>query len=358
MLLANLLFTTCLGSISGFLSSPYTGWFPFVFSAVMFVILVLVVVYVISPIVGRSDIRTWTRIKIYETLLSLGFIMVFAIFSGSICTISPNYLYGSVDLLPPPCSNFNSATNNYLEPNNIFSISQCDLWHFNNDALGLANIGIYGVELTSAFAPQLQFEADIGEFLSLPGDTLAVSDAFPLVPNLGFFGLMLKELSLAMLLNQVQLLIIDAAPIIFALFMSVGLISRVFGVTRSFGGAMIAFGLGIGFIYPVLVSVSYGFLEVAIANLSLVSQLSNTPQFILNFAQQGILVVTGISTLSDAGNALLLDIQPLIEFFGIVVAGALIIPLLNFVILDTFIVDFSSAVGERMDFLSLLRSIV
>ena len=66
---------------------------------------------------------------------------------------------------------------------------------------------------------------------------------------------------------------------------------------------------------------------------------------------------------------LLLSLLPLIGGSGFaagpwvfaiaaVVAGLTFIPFLNFTIVDAFIVDFSKAIGERLDFMSLLIGVV
>jgi hypothetical protein len=48
----------------------------------------------------------------------------------------------------------------------------------------------------------------------------------------------------------------------------------------------------------------------------------------------------------------------IISYAGIVLLGISLIPLLNFLIVDTFIIDFSRAIGEKVDFMSLLTSII
>jgi hypothetical protein len=45
-------------------------------------------------------------------------------------------------------------------------------------------------------------------------------------------------------------------------------------------------------------------------------------------------------------------------YLGLIIIGLVFVPLLNFIIVDTFIIDFSQAIGERMDFLSMLTGIL
>ena len=47
-----------------------------------------------------------------------------------------------------------------------------------------------------------------------------------------------------------------------------------------------------------------------------------------------------------------------LQVLGYMLAGFTFIPFLNFIIVDTFIIDFSQAIGERMDFMSLLAGVV
>jgi len=44
--------------------------------------------------------------------------------------------------------------------------------------------------------------------------------------------------------------------------------------------------------------------------------------------------------------------------FGLAIAGLTFIPFLNFTIVDAFIVDFSRAIGEKIDFMTLLLGII
>ncbi|MEM3460077.1 MAG: hypothetical protein QXO24_02535, partial [Candidatus Micrarchaeaceae archaeon] len=51
-------------------------------------------------------------------------------------------------------------------------------------------------------------------------------------------------------------------------------------------------------------------------------------------------------------------ILSVLMYLGIFAIGLLFIPILNFIILDAFIIDFSRAVGEKIDFMSLLVRMV
>ncbi len=126
-------------------------------------------------------------------------------------------------------------------------------------------------------------------------------------------------------------------------FLSMGLIVRTLGFTRSFGGAMIAFGLGIGIIYPLLITITYGYVDVS-ANVSCIQQLSCGGAQVLQAVSS--IAYGDASFTSLAGTA----IGNLVLYIGYIVTGLVVLPLLNLAIVDAFIIDFSTAVGEKMSF--------
>ena len=45
-------------------------------------------------------------------------------------------------------------------------------------------------------------------------------------------------------------------------------------------------------------------------------------------------------------------------YAGLAGAGLLLIPFVNFLIIDVFIIDFSKVIGEKMDFMKILTGII
>ncbi|MDE1768407.1 MAG: hypothetical protein KGH62_03495, partial [Candidatus Micrarchaeota archaeon] len=69
--------TTFASCVTQFITTPTNIWFPLFTLAIGMVLAILVVIYALSPLLGRNDIKTWVRIKIYELLLTLVIALVF-----------------------------------------------------------------------------------------------------------------------------------------------------------------------------------------------------------------------------------------------------------------------------------------
>ena len=104
-----------------------------------------------------------------------------------------------------------------------------------------------------------------------------------------------------------------------------------------------------GLIYPLLVSLTYGYINVQAHVDCLISQGCSTA-----FSVGGIFLAVW-SLFTSTGSA---SLVPFYTQVGYLLAGLTFIPFLNFIILDAFIIDFSQAIGERMDFMALLAGIV
>ena len=177
-------------------------------------------------------------------------------------------------------------------------------------------------------APEIYFKSDLPSII--PGGVA------------GILGIALNVLLVMLILNQVQLMLLSSSLLFLALFTVMGLILRTFGFTRTFGGAMIALGLGLGLVYPLLVSVTYGFITPHIAQASLANDFANG---------LGLLYAFIFGSLSSGSADFLARL-------GYVIMGLTFVPFLNFIILDAFIVDFSKSVGERIDFMSMMTGMI
>ncbi len=338
---------SCISSVSGFLTSPYTGWFPVVLAIALAIIGILSVFYMLSPMFGRNNIKTWVKIKIYDIMLSLVLILVFAAGSTFLCAFNFAAIFNAFGLLAKACASDPLVAN-------IYSVALCDLSTFNQQVVTLTHLLFYDLvffSLITFFMLKLTF---FGIGLTLD-DTLALPSVFSsLAP-------VLNTIYTMNVLNGVQLLLLAASPLIFAAFMAIGLVSRVLGFTRTFGGAMIAFAIGIGFVYPLMVGITYGFISSTISNVtgnmlaSVVNLITSVVKGMLLGLLSGTLVPTTLTAMLLPFQTL---IYQLIEYEGLAGVGLLFIPFLNFIILDAFIVDFSQAIGERMSFLGIIESVL
>lgn len=350
--------STCSASISSCFSSMYVLLFGIAATVAVAVIVILALIYGISSFIGRSDIRVWVRVKIFDTLFSLLLIAVFMYASTNIIYNIPLSSFNTLKLAPPQCS---SATSN------IYSLSTCDMYQFNNDTSHFEFIQ-YWFTIALSLVPQLDFNIGYGDPFSgsnlLTGGLQGSITLLP--PNLTFkyLGAALDALYVFSLANEVQLIILSSSALIFAILMATGLLARIFGITKTFGGAMIAFAFGIGLVYPALIALTYGFIDYGLAQLTPVinagllggvglASVSPIATFLLSMST----LIIGSGTASAPSYLVALAQffpQALFSYIGLIAVGLTIIPLIDLVIVDVFIIDFSQAIGERMDLLNLL----
>ncbi len=357
---------------------PFT-WIPIALLAALIVMMIAAVVYMLSGIIRSDRAKQWSRFQIYEVALSMLLIVAFASLAY-IFFLNPQGLFGQLNLVPCGgtlasqqfgCSGttVTSASGQVTGPGctaatQLFTLASCDLSIFNNATFTVAEdtfIASYIVDLL----PGVQ-----GQFGPIfTGIGINIGFGTPsLIPVLGgaqlvtyFYDLML----LLLVFNQLQLVVVSAAVLFLSLFLSVGLIARTLGFGRTFGGAMIAFGLGIGILYPLLIAITYGYIDVSAGAVCLqsfscsfktivVSDLSlivnpGTYQTAIWYLTAG----TGgsLASLGSGLGAIFLEI-------GYIIAGLTFVPLINIAIVDAFIIDFSSALGERMSFGELFSSFI
>ena len=340
-----LLQNSCTSSLQSFFSSGFTAWTGVATAGVLAVIFVLSIVYVISPMIGRSDLRIWVRNKIYDALFSLFLIAIFSLFSTMMCSINPVSAYNGAGLLP------NSTPINCLNADNLYQLADCDLYSFNNNVLNYASYTVFEINTAfEALPPTVSMDIQ-----PVPGVShLGVDGELALGVNglASYFPLETMMLSSLILINEIQLILLDASLILFGILLAIGLIARIFGVSKSFGGSMIALGLGLGFVFPLMVSITYGLID-NMYNL-LLSGISNTFFTIIPLMASALLAIVT----NGIGQGIFTLLAPYVEMVGYAVFGALFIPFLNFIIIDSFVVDMSSVIGERLDFMSLLVGMV
>ena len=148
--------TSCVSSISSFLTAPYTSWFPIAALAVLAFTGIVLVIYMLGPLLGDSgNIRAWSRMKFYELITSLILIIIFAAMATSICTVDPTSALGSVGLISSSCS---SGTGN-----NIYSISLCDLYTFNTYVLNFNELlYLVQVRFSTSLSYTYTFKFNVG----------------------------------------------------------------------------------------------------------------------------------------------------------------------------------------------------
>jgi hypothetical protein len=336
----------------GYITSPYAMWFPVAAAGASAIIGIIAMIYMLSTFTGRQDLKVWARTKIYEVLMSI--LLIFVFFAIITLLASQNFeqLFNSVNLVPTGCQSLPKGATDF------FTLSVCDMYQFNNNVISLGGV-VYDLGALSAFIPEIKFNVGGVE----------ASDN-PIMPGVSsMLGYLVSIVFATFVLSQVQLLLLAASLLLFSLLMGIGLIARIFSVTRSFGGAMIALGIGLGVLYPVLVCLTYGYINVQMERTSVqvvggivtgaevtggifasTTLLTNIPSLI-------ILLSGGV--MASNPSALFQNwVIALLTYSGMAGAGLILIPFLNFIIVDVFVIDFSQAVGERMDFLRLFTALV
>ncbi len=333
---------------SSFPINPRT-FFPLAGLFVLVIIMVAALVYALASVINSQNAKNWAKIQVYEALLSILMLVIFSAFVY-VFFLNPQGLYSSTGLLPPTCSAASDGT--------IFNLSNCDLSTFTTLAytgFTMLTIGSYITALIPGFSFNLDFNG-VGFAASLVSILPKGTE--------GVLSMMFSALLFFLVLNQVQLILVSGSLLWLSLFVTIGLVMRTMGFTRSFGGTLIALGLGLGLVYPMLVSVTYGFLDsnillapfhIGTASIGCFST-ALISAFTSSFTSGASISPT--SALASSASCGVATLSSILTVFGYLIAGLTFVPFLNFIILDAFIVDFSKAIGERIDFMSLLSNFI
>ncbi|ASI14032.1 multipass membrane protein [Candidatus Mancarchaeum acidiphilum] len=309
-------------------------WLALAFIFAISIIMVAVFVYEISNISNSTNGKMWARTQIYEAVLSIIMLLIF-IGIGSILMVNPKAAYNSVGLLPFQC--------NTASINTIYNLSACDMGTFNSNVDSLIYI-IYGFTFSSGLEPG--FSVSVTP-LGIEGQQKLWSvsggiSSFMPSSSLDIYSYVIVALITLLILNYVQMILLTGSLFFLAVFVSLGLVLRALGFSRSFGGSLIALGVGLGIIYPLLVSISYGFVVASQSAIVL-------PSFSAISSSDPLAIVSNFISYMFGGY---------LDSIGYVLVGLTFLPFLNFIILDSFMIDFSSAIGERIGFMSLMTGLV
>ncbi len=321
-------------------------------AAVLVVLGATGIIYMLAKVANIQRVKAWATSQIYEALLSLVMLLIF-ISLISVLFLDPQPAYSSLGLMPSSCQT----------SSNIFELSVCDITTFNNNALFLTKVSFILGYITglSPGAEAAWTPINYGNPLSPISVKLEVSTTLTsIIPITSFVavGTYIGALLFAIALSDVQSIMLGASLLFLSFFITIGLVSRIFGFSRSFGGLMVAFGLGLGIVYPLLVTITYGFIVNNMMSPSTMLELiPNIGSALLSMLTlQSTTVVVFESSLAAQG--ILNGFVLLLKEIGYTVVGLTIIPLMNFVLLETFITDFSAAVGEKMSFMVLLGGLI
>jgi len=323
--------------------TPFS-WIPVAFIALLIVILVAAMVYMLSGIIGSDSARGWSRFQIYEALLSGLLIAVFAAITY-LFFLNPQAVFSQLKLVPTTQNGVTGCEG----ATQLYTLATCDLSQFTTAAISLGQDAFTASYIVAAI-PGIS-----GQLNPIPtGIGISIGIELPSLIPVGsdqIVGTFYSVLIFLLVFNQLQIIVLAGAVFFLAFFLSIGLIARTLGFARTFGGAMIAFGLGLGIIYPLLVVITYGYIDVSVCTTCLQSASTVSLLFKGLVSLMTSIGSNGFTGLGTAMGTLFLDT-------GYVIAGLTFIPILNFAIVDSFIIDFSSAIGERMSFGQLFSSFI
>ncbi len=382
-MIGSMLLASCISPTSSFTCLFGAGsnvWFPIVLLASLAIITVAGFIYQLSPLLGRTDIRVWARAKIYDAGITILFAMIFLSFSTIILTTNPISSLTKVGLVPNMCNPSVSVPSTNPSPSNIadiYGLSACDVYTFNQAASAFTE-SLFVLGLVGGINPEANptIAAPGYPINTATGSGVGFSfnfQAFPIVIVHQYMVPYMQVYFTAIMTSNLLQIVLDSSMMFFSVFMILGLLARSFSITKSYGGAMIAFGLGLGFVFPLAVCITYGFLDVAIQNTGCIlsgiatSAIPSGATAACKYAVPNIagsiftgllaIPISWLTHLSISWQATFAPfisvLTPLVIFGGFIGAGLLLIPLLNIVLVDAFIVDFSRAIGERMDLFSL-----
>jgi hypothetical protein len=337
------------------------SWIVPSIAAVLAVISVAVLVYMLAGIIGSGSARQWARFQIYEALLSIVLIVAFGSLAF-ILVLNPVPAFTAINLYSAgSCTSAATTTLGCTAPTTIYSLAAFDLAQFNSDTFTVAQYVFYADFLSSAISG-FEVKPGVQPIVGLPTVNVTI-DLSALYPS-GLDQLLkfsYEGLLLATLVNQLQLMLISSAIFLLGFFLTVGLVARTLGVTRTFGGAMIAFGLGVGIVYPLLTAITYGYITFQLNSICIISSTG------------------AVSTIASCGSSIVYEVLEVLFIYpvtaygstaagvtfasfltqtGYIILGCTVVPVLNIAIVDAFITDFSKAIGEKMTFATLFGSLI
>ena len=320
------------------LGAPET-WLSLAFIFTLIVMLIAAIVYMLASVISSSNAKNWARIQIYEAAFSVVLFIAFVSIIG-VFFMNPQAAYSSAGLVPATCT----AT----DINTLFNMSACDIGTFSSTAFSYFG-DLFYLGYVIGFLPGFTVVAHVPGQMGI-SVSAGIESIFPKSLESGL-SLAFSMILFMLMLNNIQLILISGSFFFLVVFLSIGLLIRVLGFTRSFGGILIALGLGLGIVFPLLTSITYGFINVQMQSQGFIALLSS-----------GNLTTLLIGSLSPggaaAGEVIYSLLLPIIEGIGYLVAGLTFVPFINFIILDAFIVDFSSAIGERINFMSMMGGMI
>jgi len=163
----------------------------------------------------------------------------------------------------------------------------------------------------------------------------------------------------------------------FLMFIPIGLVLRAFPITRKFGGTMAAVGIGMSFIYPLLVVMGFTMIDVrhegldsidpnvyiyplAAAMLAIsIAGMFAAPVIGVTLASvsAGGAALAALGLTSGLSNAIGSDLTALYSSFGSIMMVAFFLPALEAMVLVALVRSLSASLGSEIDLSGIMRAI-
>jgi hypothetical protein len=309
------------GAVSSDFSGIWMGWQGISFLAASTIWVVSILAYTLGYALDHQKTIIWAKEQMGEAVLAMAITFFVVGFVSFLCSLNMNSL-GIGSTCGVMSGNFIDVGFGCLSSMYATILQGYLLVIGMNSALAAAatiTMGFAPGGVGVVFAP-FAFLAEVANSLLLATITLMT----------------------AAVLTLTQMVLLKMTASIFVILFPIGVILRSFGVTRGFGGGLIAIAIGFFIFYPLLVVLFYG---------AVTGDISNDYTGLRDSVKNVGLSPTGPDWF---GGGLL---GSLAGFIGKTIMGAIFIPLIMFMILISFVKGLSMALGEEVDVSNLTRLI-
>lgn len=307
------------GAVSPQFETYWLNWQGLSFLAASTVFLIAAFVYALGHVLVHRKVIMWAREQMEEALLAMAITVFIIGFVSFLCTFDMQSL-GIQSNCAPNCNLVNVGFG-YL-----------------NDFFTEIMEGFFVVAGLNAVMTS-QASMTIGKATHGVGVTVAPLAVFNEISASLTMAMVTLMTSAIFVITQMVLLKMTES--IFVILFPIGVLLRSFGATRGFGGGLIAIAIGFFVFYPLLVVLFYG---ATLGDIQTTyGELSGA------FKEGGLSPAT-----SDWFNPIGI---PFVGFVGKVIVGAILMPLVMFMILVSFVKGLSYILGEEVDVSNLTRLI-
>lgn len=331
------------GAVTGDFTSLLDSWQGVLALAVLVTFLFSAMVFMVSGLFAHRGLIVWSRNQMYEGFATLVLAILAVSIVGVICSVDVGIFSAQcVDTSLVPGYYDDAVVNGSC---NFYDVAQFYLQAFSN----LITNGFYFVLLLN-----LTFSAIASVTLSLApngiGPTISIGPGLSTITQ----GLTTAIIAVAtaQILTMAQIMVLKIASKLFGVLLVAGILLRGFGLTRGFGGALIALAFGLYFIYPLSVVLVYGTLmNDMTASVETLAGIESIPT---NPVEAGVTSPSGDIS-NGLKDAIATIVGPVCGFVSMLALGVVFAPFIVFIMLVSFVKGLSAILGEEMDVSNLTR---